>query len=256
MMTFATRLMAVLALAAAAVSATPAYAESSPCPGNMASYFNLKNGEMVKCTCPALAGGRTVWGTARYTIDSDVCRAAVHAGAAPAAGGEVTVYLAEGCPIFRSNAKNGVQSTNYGPYGRTFHFAKDAPDCDVQTKDDAVTADEAGAELALQMQRHAHEEHRHGLRRRPLHHRFQHLHRGAPRRRAAAGGRRGDDAHRRRLHALQRRRQERHHVARMGRLRDVLRLHESPARVSELNRRKVQWNPLPFPRLEFESRFR
>ena len=139
MMTFATRLMAVLALAAAAVSATPAYAESSPCPGNMASYFNLKNGEMVKCTCPALAGGRTVWGTARYTIDSDVCRAAVHAGAAPAAGGEVTVYLAEGCPIFRSNAKNGVQSTNYGPYGRTFHFTKDAPDCDVQTKDDAVT---------------------------------------------------------------------------------------------------------------------
>ena len=135
MTNFAIRLLAAMALVAAAASAR---AESSPCPGNMASYFNLKNGEMIKCTCPALAGGRTVWGTARYTIDSDVCRAAVHAGAAPTAGGEVTVYLAEGCPIFRSNAKNGVQSTNYGPYGRTFHFAQDAPACEVQTKDDPV----------------------------------------------------------------------------------------------------------------------
>jgi hypothetical protein len=134
---FVVRLLAVLAAALAAAPA--ARAQSSPCPGNMASYFNLKNGEAIKCTCPALAGGRTVWGTLRYTVDSDVCRAAVHAGAAPAAGGEVTVYLAEGCPILRGHAKNGVQSTNYGPYGRTFHFAKDSPACEVQTKDDPVT---------------------------------------------------------------------------------------------------------------------
>ncbi len=136
MLKLAARLLAVLGLAVAAVPA--AQAQSSPCPGNMASYFNLKDGDSIKCTCPALAGGRTVWGTARYTVDSDVCRSAVHAGAAPAAGGEVTVYLAEGCPLFRSNAKNGVQSTNYGPYGRTYHFVKDAPACEVQTKDDPV----------------------------------------------------------------------------------------------------------------------
>jgi len=137
---FATRLLAILVLAfAAAPAATPsAYAQSSPCPGNMASYFNLKHGESIKCTCPAMAGGRSVWGTARYTIDSDVCRSAVHAGTAPAAGGEVTVYLADGCPIFRGNAKNGVQSTNYSPYGRTYHFTKDAPVCEEQTKDDVV----------------------------------------------------------------------------------------------------------------------
>ena len=134
---FAIRLLAVLTLAC--VAAPGANAQSSPCPGNMASYFNLKLGESVKCTCPATASGRAVWGTMRYTIDSDVCRAAVHAGAAPAAGGEVTVFLAEGCPIFRANPKNGVQSTNYGPYGRTFHFAKDPPACEVQTKDDPVT---------------------------------------------------------------------------------------------------------------------
>jgi len=133
----AARLLAILALVL--VAAPDARAQSSPCPGNMASYFNLKNGESIKCTCPALSGGRTVWGTLRYTVDSDVCRSAVHAGAAPNAGGEVTVYLAEGCPIFRSNAKNGVQSTNYGPYGRTFHFTKDPSACDVQSKDDQMT---------------------------------------------------------------------------------------------------------------------
>jgi hypothetical protein len=129
------RLLALVAFALAA----PAHAQSSPCPGNMASYFNLKLGDSIKCTCPAATGSRTAWGTLRYTVDSDVCRAAVHAGAVTAAGGEVTVYLAEGCPIFRGNAKNGVQSTNYGPYGRTFHFAQAAPACEEQTKDDPVT---------------------------------------------------------------------------------------------------------------------
>lgn len=129
------RLLAPLALVFAAM---PAHAQSSPCPGNMASYFNLKLGESIKCTCPAAASSRAVWGTQRYTVDSDVCRAAIHGGAVTAAGGEVTVYLAEGCPIFRGNAKNGVQSTNYGPYGRTFHFAKEAPACEVQTQDDVV----------------------------------------------------------------------------------------------------------------------
>lgn len=126
-----------LALAGAlGLTASSAQAQSSPCPGNMASYFNLKLGDAIKCTCPALDRGRAVWGTARYTIDSDVCRAAVHAGAMPAAGGEITVYLAEGCPIFRNSAKNSVQSTNYGPYGRTFHFTPEAPACEARTKDD------------------------------------------------------------------------------------------------------------------------
>lgn len=130
--------LAVAGLGLAVAAAAAGHAQSSPCPGNMGSYFNLKNGDSIKCTCPALAAGRTVWGTNRYTIDGDVCRSAVHTGAAPPAGGEVTVYLAEGCPIFRGSAKNGVQSTNYAPYGRTFHFTKDMPACEVQTKDDPV----------------------------------------------------------------------------------------------------------------------
>jgi hypothetical protein len=129
--------LAALGLALA-MAALPAFAQSSPCPANMTSYFNLPNGGSIKCTCPAMAGGRTVWGSDRYTVDSDVCRAAVHAGAVPASGGEATVTLAEGCPIFRGAPKNGVQSTNYGPYGRTYHFTKDAPACQVQTKDDPV----------------------------------------------------------------------------------------------------------------------
>ena len=119
-------------------AASVARAESSPCPANMVSYSNLKDGQSVKCTCPAMEGARSVWGSSRYTVDSDVCRAAVHAGAAKSSGGEVTVWLSEGCPIFRGNAKSGVQSREYGPYRRTYHFVKDAPPCQVQTKDDPV----------------------------------------------------------------------------------------------------------------------
>ena len=97
MFSFATRLLCALAAALGlAAWSNYAQAQSSPCPGNMSSYFNLKNGDSIKCTCPALGAGRSVWGTNRYTVDSDVCRAAVNAGAAPAGGGEVTVYLAEG----------------------------------------------------------------------------------------------------------------------------------------------------------------
>ena len=138
MIRVAFRVLCMLAGVLGLTGAPGAFAQSSPCPANMGSYHNLKNGESIKCTCPALAGSRSVWGTSRYTVDSDVCRAAVHAGAAPASGGEVTVHLAEGCPIFRGTAKNGVQSTNYAPYGRTYQFVKDAPACEVQTKDDPV----------------------------------------------------------------------------------------------------------------------
>lgn len=133
-----TFLRAAAFLAALAGFAAPAAAQSSPCPANMGSYHNLKDGESIKCTCPALSGNRSVWGTERYTVDSDVCRAAVHAGAVPAAGGEIAVYLGEGCPIFRGQPKNGVLSNNFAPYGRTFYFAKEAPACAVQTADDPV----------------------------------------------------------------------------------------------------------------------
>ena len=55
MMPMLARVLAVLALALAAAPA--ARAESSPCPGNMSSYFNLKNGDSITCTCPPLSGG-------------------------------------------------------------------------------------------------------------------------------------------------------------------------------------------------------
>lgn len=132
------RMLVVAAFAAALAAAAPVRAQSSPCPANMGSYHNLAEGESIRCTCPAPTGRRSVWGSERYTADSDVCRAAIHAGAVPAAGGEVTIAVAEGCPIFRGTPKNGVQSVHFGPFGRTFHFAKEAPACSTQTVDDPV----------------------------------------------------------------------------------------------------------------------
>jgi hypothetical protein len=106
-----------------------AQAQSSVCPDNLRSYSALKAGEELKCTCRAEQMRGSVWGSGRYTTDSSVCRAAVHAGVIPADGGEVTLYKSEGCPSFVGTTANGVQTGNWGPYPQTFSFAADAPAC-------------------------------------------------------------------------------------------------------------------------------
>jgi hypothetical protein len=76
-------------------SGAPALAQSEACflfPGNAEEYT---------CTCgpgpyPDAEGSlNDVWGSAPYTSDSDICRAALHAGVIGLEGGEVTAIRAE-----------------------------------------------------------------------------------------------------------------------------------------------------------------
>ncbi len=79
----------------------------------------------LACTCTAeaaAAGG--VWGTGVYTTDSRVCRAAVHAGVIPPAGGVVNVVPVPGLPAYFGSAQNGVTSANYGPWSASFSFRR------------------------------------------------------------------------------------------------------------------------------------
>lgn len=118
-----------VAMGAALSFSGGAAAQSSVCPDNMRSYSALQPGEALKCTCRASQVRGSVWGSARYTTDSSVCRAAVHAGVIGRNGGEVSVYKASGCPSFVGSTKNGVRTGKWGPYKQTFVFTASAPDC-------------------------------------------------------------------------------------------------------------------------------
>jgi hypothetical protein len=72
----------------------------------------------------------SVWGDQLYTADSTVCAAARHAGAVPASGGEVAIFLGGRCEGFKGRTKNGLPSADWGPYDRTFAFEYPLPRCE------------------------------------------------------------------------------------------------------------------------------
>ncbi len=78
-------------------------------------------GSEFEVSCPdgcATKGGS--WGTEIYTIDSPICRAAIHFGAIPATGGIVHVRIEAGRTIYRGSMRNGIESYDYGAYVRSF----------------------------------------------------------------------------------------------------------------------------------------
>lgn len=126
---FGTTAACVLAIVLASSGIAQAQAPS-PCPDNMTSYATLGDGESVTCGCSAaqLASG-AVWGTGRYTMDSSICRAARHAGVIPAEGGSVTAYRAAGCTKFEGSSANGITTSDWGPFEKSFTFTWPAPEC-------------------------------------------------------------------------------------------------------------------------------
>ena len=85
----------------------------------------LRNGQHHTFTCPP--GGHAsavgVWGTDIYTHDSSVCTAAVHAGLITFEdGGEVVIEMAPGQPSYLGTTANGVTTTSWGPWSRSFVF--------------------------------------------------------------------------------------------------------------------------------------
>ena len=91
------------------------------CPIRLSINRELPTPFTCVCNPEAIQEG-AVWGTDTYTDDSGLCRAAVHAGAIPAAGGAVTVVRAAGRPLYTGSSRNGVQSNDYGSYSDSIHF--------------------------------------------------------------------------------------------------------------------------------------
>lgn len=72
------------------------------------------------CRCPATPVVKSVWGSGPYAGDSDICTAAVHAGAVDQAGGAVLVIKRGGQVAYEGGSANGVTTRNWGSYGRSF----------------------------------------------------------------------------------------------------------------------------------------
>jgi hypothetical protein len=76
-------------------------------------------------TCPAGCEQKNVWGTDIYTDDSTLCTAAIHAGAIEAAkGGTVLVTWTPGQPTYVASSRNGITTSDYGAWGRSFYVQK------------------------------------------------------------------------------------------------------------------------------------
>ncbi len=114
-------LLAALGLPPLLGAATPAFAQAPPCPSDFGGQS-----APITCACTAAAAaaqGAAVWGSGPYTSDSRICRAALHAGAIPAAGGTVTVSPAPGQQSYAASSANGVQTSSYGPWSGSFTVA-------------------------------------------------------------------------------------------------------------------------------------
>ena len=76
--------------------------------------------ESHDCTCPAGFAQGSVWGSGPYTADSDICTAALHAGAVGPDGGTVRALSAGPAEAFAGSEGNGVTTRDWGSYPESF----------------------------------------------------------------------------------------------------------------------------------------
>lgn len=99
-----------------------ALADAVPlCPG---AYHDAGKGWSSTCRCADGSGnGGSVWGSGPYTTDSNLCRAARHAGVIGAGGGLVRVTSAPGQASYTGSRRNGVETLNWGSYEASFRVS-------------------------------------------------------------------------------------------------------------------------------------
>jgi hypothetical protein len=93
--------------AAAPASVTPTLGPLD-CPRTFAALTAPASGADISCTCSGTAATGPVRGSGIYTVDSVICRAAIHAGAMLPQGGTVTIRATHGCPSYQGSTNNGV----------------------------------------------------------------------------------------------------------------------------------------------------
>lgn len=118
---------AALPAGSAAPEASAAAADdgAEPCPGYYA--INPQLPSPYACTCGTVVSSQgSVWGSDIYTADSALCKAAVHAGVIPRSGGRVVVERVDGRELYVGTSRNGIGTSDYGPYHPAIHFVGSA----------------------------------------------------------------------------------------------------------------------------------
>ncbi|GAC1352943.1 MAG: hypothetical protein NVS3B20_15960 [Polyangiales bacterium] len=94
------------------------------CDASVESLENvLKGRESFTARCPSDCTNGTIYGTFRYTTDSALCVAALHAGAIDVdKGGFVKVKITKGLPHYRDTKLHGIRSSDWGKYEESFYF--------------------------------------------------------------------------------------------------------------------------------------
>lgn len=118
--------LSLVAGAGLAFSIAPAEAgqAAAACPEKLVGQDSLICG----CTGEAAASG-SVWGSDLYTDDSNICRAARHAGMIGPDGGTIWVFERPGVDAYPAVERNGVSSSSWAAWRRSIAFrpAAEAP---------------------------------------------------------------------------------------------------------------------------------
>ena len=83
-------------------------------------------GTVHNVVCPPGCGSSTIWGTGTYSDDSSVCTAAIHSGVLTTVGGALTVTIMPGLSSYPATTQNGVTSSQWGTWSRSFIVAPGA----------------------------------------------------------------------------------------------------------------------------------
>lgn len=77
------------------------------------------------CTCTSSINlSAPVWGTGTYTNDSNLCKAAVHAGVIGFQGGPISYNVVGGQSSYTGSIKNDISTYSFGAWSGSFSFAK------------------------------------------------------------------------------------------------------------------------------------
>ncbi len=92
------------------------------CPDTPSGF---EQGNTYACMCPSSPPAATIYGTAVYSNDSNICVAAIHAGVLrKGVNGQVVLQVVSSPPVFRGKTQSGIKSEAWPkPTASAFQFS-------------------------------------------------------------------------------------------------------------------------------------